>query len=441
MVTPTITAVNFGMTTVSNLIYSLDSTRKVNWTTTHEGNISREYPFDLENETPDQYVARTYLQFLWLPQSLMPLHLLVPSLLRVNVASNSTAPSVHPLHSLLEPICSRRGHCQQISHGTTQILLDQGGAGEIEETMMWFAVSHERANGSQQTSEHATGPWIDAQWRQQWLEKMERRCPITPSYEDRLESFMDKLSMWQLAARLFEDLRRSSAEERDWMQVFSEDIQIAAADLCTLLHEKLFPHSPFSDASSARTESRSPSPDNLSLNRAASSGHISRYQSPSLPTWGDGDSVKPNKDKVRALARSRSRSLSTSLAKERELERAGSVGAINGKKRALNREVSMSRVFKPKPKPAEATQANVKKEAEVGARLVKSKQDGITLVASTPVKKRTLSRTPSVMTFIDLAASPEPLNSPDFGGGNSPLHDSCGDILVVATPTKASRKR
>jgi hypothetical protein len=48
-----------------------------------------------------------------------------------------------------------------------RILVNGGGAGEVEETMMWFAVSHENA----ETEE----PWLDAAWRDQWLERLQRR--------------------------------------------------------------------------------------------------------------------------------------------------------------------------------------------------------------------------------------------------------------------------
>jgi hypothetical protein len=48
-----------------------------------------------------------------------------------------------------------------------RILVNGGGAGEVEESMMWFAVSHEIA----ETEE----PWLDGAWRDQWLERLQRR--------------------------------------------------------------------------------------------------------------------------------------------------------------------------------------------------------------------------------------------------------------------------
>jgi hypothetical protein len=61
-----------------------------------------------------------------------------------------------------------------------QILADGGGAGEIEESMMWFALSFEKYDGiagpSQESeAEEESEPWRDEKWRQVWLERMERR--------------------------------------------------------------------------------------------------------------------------------------------------------------------------------------------------------------------------------------------------------------------------
>ena len=65
-----------------------------------------------------------------------------------------------------------------------------------------------------------------------------RPQPAVPvlTLEDHLEVFMDKLSMWQLVATL--DLSgklRDTKDERDWMQIFCEDIiepQYVSCPLC-----------------------------------------------------------------------------------------------------------------------------------------------------------------------------------------------------------------
>ena len=53
---------------VTELLYTLDSRRRVNWSVVQEKSISTDYPFELHTEPLEHYVARTYLQFLWLPQ-------------------------------------------------------------------------------------------------------------------------------------------------------------------------------------------------------------------------------------------------------------------------------------------------------------------------------------------------------------------------------------
>lgn len=50
-------------------MYRLSTSSALRWTAAQESGISREYPFqDIKDESPEQYIARTYLQFLWLPE-------------------------------------------------------------------------------------------------------------------------------------------------------------------------------------------------------------------------------------------------------------------------------------------------------------------------------------------------------------------------------------
>lgn len=78
-----------------------------------------------------------------------------------------------------------------------------------------------------------------------------------------------------------------------------------------------------------------------------------------------------------------------SLAQEKERERAAS--AAPPKKRVLNREISMSRVFKPKLKSNDkASERGQKPEASAPVK-TKVKDLGITLVEETPVKPRLTS--------------------------------------------------
>jgi hypothetical protein len=52
---------------ITELLYTLHSKKKVNWSVAQEKSISTDYPFEIHAEPLEQYVARTYLQFLWLP--------------------------------------------------------------------------------------------------------------------------------------------------------------------------------------------------------------------------------------------------------------------------------------------------------------------------------------------------------------------------------------
>ncbi|KAJ2933537.1 hypothetical protein H1R20_g3549, partial [Candolleomyces eurysporus] len=179
----------------------------------------------------------------------MPLHLLAPSLRRIKLSSSS---EVHPLHGLLDDILlTVLTVTNKYRKELLQILLNGGGAGEMEEGMMWFALSHEQADEQE--------PWLNVQWRDQWLDRLERRevqiqillyflklsLPPAPanskpkgkrkrsassegSTEDYLEAFMDKLSMWQLLNSVQSTSMNSSAakkeDERDWMQIFCEEV-------------------------------------------------------------------------------------------------------------------------------------------------------------------------------------------------------------------------
>jgi hypothetical protein len=115
----------------------------------------------------------------------MPLHLLVPSLLRVTDASSSASSdstaTPHPLHALLEPLLlTARSTANKYHVELPQILADGGGAGEIEETMMWYVLNYEIADTDEVRTRpngvgHAEGPWVDDKWRNRWLERMERR--------------------------------------------------------------------------------------------------------------------------------------------------------------------------------------------------------------------------------------------------------------------------
>lgn len=114
------------------------------------------------------------------PQSIMPLQLLVPSLNRVSCASTSH-PLLHPLHGLLERLLLTPRACSaKYQVELSQILSDGGGAGEIEETVMWYALNNEKRDAEDERARpagvtHDDGPWVDEKWKRKWLARMEKR--------------------------------------------------------------------------------------------------------------------------------------------------------------------------------------------------------------------------------------------------------------------------
>ena len=170
-------------------------------------------------------------------------------------------------------------------------------------------------------------------------------------------------------------------------------------DACALLRSKVFPSSLFSDDASNPSTSRhvSPEPELKPLKKSSGTRvpSTSRFPSPALSTTSSRTAIAKSKSDTHALIRSRSRSLSMSLAQEKERERAAS--AAPPKKRVLNREISMSRAFKPKLKDKDkAISGRGPKPETVAPVKPKAKDLGVTLVEETPVKPRlTLSKTMS----------------------------------------------
>jgi len=112
----------------------------------------------------------------------MPLSLFVPAIANASTTlspPSSSPSSLHPLHALLDPlIMPPRAVSNKYHVDLAQILTDGGGAGEIEENMMWFALSFEKSEGLGQDAnggEEESEPWKDEKWRETWLERMERR--------------------------------------------------------------------------------------------------------------------------------------------------------------------------------------------------------------------------------------------------------------------------
>lgn len=76
------------------------------------------------------------------------------------------------MHALLEPLLlTTRSVTEKYHIELPQILADGGGAGEMEETMMWCSLTNEKLDEELLEGE----PWHNDKWRDAYLRKMERR--------------------------------------------------------------------------------------------------------------------------------------------------------------------------------------------------------------------------------------------------------------------------
>ncbi|KAG1866203.1 hypothetical protein F4604DRAFT_1779315 [Suillus subluteus] len=411
--------------------FVLHTPASLKWTAAQEKSLSRDYP--LQDHDPADlalFVQRTYLHFLWLPHSIMPLSVFIPSLLRIRGTLDLAEDQPHPLHAFIEPLLlSLRAAANKYHNELPQILADGGGAGEAEESMMWYALGYEKRSEHLNRDDNAM---LEDKWRSGWLKRMEQRdslfldhaphyCPvevpptdsthfispakpsgsrkkrkerpnlIIPSSIERLESFMDKLSTWQLVSLMNTsrtEIMTRHKNERDWMQKFCEDVveplfKSKLPEQCALLRSKLFPSSPFSD------EPSSPGPSTEKSVSESRSRHSSSTTAAGLQSGGT------------TKAPVRTRSLSVSLAEEKEKERAASVGATQDKalQRALTRQISMSRAWKGKDRSTTAMSQVDTKVSTATAKRILGRTDSqsqssqppaaqaITLVTATPVKK------------------------------------------------------
>ena len=84
------------------------------------------------------------------------------------------------LSTLLEPLLmGSRAVTNKFHVELPQILSDGEGAGEIEETMMWFSLKHEKFANQDGMVPGATAateePWLNETWKTEWLDRLEKR--------------------------------------------------------------------------------------------------------------------------------------------------------------------------------------------------------------------------------------------------------------------------
>ncbi len=333
--------------------------------------------------------------------------------------------------------------------------------------------------------------------------------------EERLESYMDKLAMWQLMQAVDSSLGRRGGtsqsaigkekqkqkDDRDWMQVFCEDMveplfvldvrcvmkaaltcsghrfKAKLPELCALFRSKLFPDAGNSDTDSlGLSPPLSPKPATKRLKSSASaSASASSSRAASKPAM---------KGKDKDTMRSRSNSLALSLEqekRERERSRSLSLGPNGLRKRAIIPEVTMTTKFgkaRAKQKaelertasvPGPSLSRTQSQQAASGASTQDAKRvqrTGSVLVAATPTKPRdgtsksqsqsqrtrvqsqSQTRLPSLFAGPSTSAwAPSRLSSQTTLTRVDSLNidtddddDDGGDGGLVATPTKARRK-
>ncbi|KAI0668159.1 DNA replication regulator SLD3-domain-containing protein [Trametes maxima] len=284
----------------------------------------------------------------------------------------------------------------------------------------------------------------------------------TQPLEERLESYMDKLAMWQLMRSVDSTLghRAPAVSEsaahgkqkdgRDWMQAFYEDVveplfRDRLPELCALFRSKLFLDTAGSDADTVDlTPPTSPKPAPKRLKAAAADGA------------GPAKTKAKARTKEDAAQRSRSRSLSMSLEQEqRERSRSVSIGPGGLRKRAINREVSMTTVFKGKERAkgkadlartssqAGPCLSRTQSQSTVQASTAAKGTKGTVLVAATPSKPRAVHQSQSQTVQTRL---------PALFGSASQAHtrvthaedvidvDAATEEDAFATPTKVRRR-
>ncbi|KAF9523620.1 hypothetical protein CPB83DRAFT_910555 [Crepidotus variabilis] len=415
-------------------VYSFDYTRNapIKWSEVQEKSISTNYPLE-HLEHLAAFVGRIYLQFLWLPESLLPLPNLVPTLQRISLPGpSSTSSTPHPLHAFLDPLLNTTSLVSTKYHTElSQILEHGGGAGEMEETMMWYVVEHDKATEASGGAGGENGIWTDEKWRKGYLERMEKRevqiqillyllklslpgpvpppsptkstrpkpkpklkrvkgrrgrgrsQPIEsdPTPEEYLESFMDKLAVWQLMDDPKDNAvvgqpsgqnanpkgkgKAKVLDERDWTQVFVEDVvepqfKHLLPNLITLLRSKVFPNTlqPTSDISDGDTDVEDMNvdapvsgaglgyqdttvlvPTGVPLKRA-----LSRMPSTSTSIIDDASSLRSGVGRVRALSRAPSHGPKRALSRvPSQGPAAASTSTALSRVRSLSRAPSMSR--------------------------------------------------------------------------------------------------
>ncbi|KAI0060527.1 hypothetical protein BV25DRAFT_939369 [Artomyces pyxidatus] len=260
------------MARTRGLHYSLSSSGPIKWNSNQEASLLQELTpfspnFDSRSVTSLCEQAREiYLQFLWLPEALMPLSQFIPLLQLLVRDAPSTSSSTHPLHSAIDEILLTGRWCAYKYHDKLPSVLAHAAGPDLEEQIMAFVASRH-------VEEDTSGSTGGEDPKRRWLLSVEQvqiqillhllklslpgPCPELPIrplpapprsqkrrrvqhsssdedastpkdiLEERLEALMDRLVLWQIGLPNPEDDAAPSGVSqplRDWTQIFCDDI-------------------------------------------------------------------------------------------------------------------------------------------------------------------------------------------------------------------------
>ncbi|KZV66063.1 hypothetical protein PENSPDRAFT_756001 [Peniophora sp. CONT] len=421
------------------LFYSLSNEAPVKWNVNQENTLlrdsaqfSRLFDASLTAASLTERVRGAYVQYLWLPEAIMPLSRLVPHLRKLSAGEESSSiDGIHPLHPTLDAILLTSRWCTYKHHDMESQEASQLDTGNEANLMAWALGKAPAPAGAEDESlpPDPVVRQLEAEQREVRIqillhllklslpgpctspparplpssrnEQRRRRRQQTPEsdtegtpeaiIEERLEGLMDRLMLWQTSLPVEDEGRTEDGAGhplRDWTQSFCDDIVCpefahVLPELCRILRAKVFRLPQWSEAEEEAEDTQIPAPA-LETNAAPPIHPFFRKASKKF--------VVPH-DSSQAPSRSRSRSLSVSLAQEaqeEELRRA----TVHRSKRALDREWSTSRSFKGNRSQSQTQGQQVEMVQTVETVVTEDRRgDGpLVLVESTPRKPKKRAR-------------------------------------------------
>ncbi|VDC04331.1 unnamed protein product [Peniophora sp. CBMAI 1063] len=375
-------------------LYTLDNEAPVKWNANQENTLlrdstqfSRLFDASLTAANLTERVRGAYVQYLWLPEAIMPLSRFVPHLRRLAASepTSSSANDIHPLHPALDAILLTSRWCTYKHHDLLSQDTTRTSAGDEASLMAWALEKAPAPVGAEDESlpPDPIARQLEAEQREVQIQillhmlKLSLQGPCTsppirplplsrteqrrrrnkPSsvsdtegtpeemIEERLEGLMDRLMLWQSSLPVEDEGKAedSTGEPfRDWTQSFYDDIVCPEfahklPDLCRLFRVKVFRLPQWSEAEEEADDPQT----SVSVLKAKAAPPIHPFfrQASSKSSGSHDPSRAPSR------SRSRSRSLSVSLAQEAQEEELRRVSSHRSK-RGLDREWSTSRSLK-----------------------------------------------------------------------------------------------